>query len=148
LSQVQIINKKIKIAVMDDEKQIGEIAFNPDDDRTYNRFIDLAEILINGKRNIDSIQYDENELNNKLETIEDFENASAILGKMKMALNIADSTLMEVCKGFDEIFGAGVCDLFMQGDHDAELLIPLIDAVTPYFKKVRDKKTGKYRAKK
>ena|GEM_PF-5954691 len=148
MSQVQIINKKIKIAVMDDEKQIGEIAFNPDDDRTYNRFIDLAEILINGKRNIDSIQYDENELNNKLETIEDFENASAILGKMKMALNIADSTLMEVCKGFDEIFGAGVCDLFMQGDHDAELLIPLIDAVTPYFKKVRDKKTGKYRAKK
>lgn len=143
---VQILRKKIRIAIKDDEKVISEIAFNPDDTRTYRRFLDIIEMLTTGKKKVNEIEagITPEDLERKLETIEDFENASKLFEQMKAATNVAAETWEEVCRSLDELFGAGVCKAFTGGDIDPELLTPLIDSVMPYFKKSREGKMKPY----
>lgn len=146
MGQVQIRNKKVRIAIKDGDKEIGMISFNPDDTQIYTKFVQLIEQLTTGSKSIDNIKFGESELDKKLETLEDFENASALFDKIKQASQLTVELWSSVCKGLDEIFGEGVCQCFTQGDIDPDLLVPLIDAVTPYFKKSRQSKVAKYKA--
>lgn len=143
---VQILQKKIRIAIKDGDETIGEIAFNPDDTRTYKRFLSIIEMAMNGNKEINKIEsgIDKSALDKKFETVEDFENASDVFSKMLTVTNIADESWNELCKGLDEIFGAGVCEAFTGGDMDTELLNPLVDCVMPYFREARQEKAKPY----
>lgn len=152
MASVQIKDKNVRIPVMDAEgkEKLGEICFNPEDDRTYQKFIDVAQMLREGGKKVKAIEIDEaglKEIQEKeLETLDDFEQAMKVFESLGAAVKITAETWDSVCAGLDEIFGAGVCAIFTQGQVDGELLEPLFNAVTPYFRQERNKKVTKYKA--
>ncbi len=152
MADVKILDKKVRIDVKDAEDNIiGQICFNPDNTQVYSKFLDMMQLLEGKNKEMESIALTDDEraaLDKDLSTVEDFEAAAGALGKIKMATDLATETVKEACAGLDSVFGEGICDLFMQGDYDVELLEPLINVVVPYFNKSREGKTNKYKAKK
>lgn len=148
MESIQILNKNIKLQIKDGEEAIGVISFNPDDARTYAKFINLVNELSEGKKAVDSIKLSEEELNKKLETIEDFDNSSETFKKILKISEVNEEVWNKTCAGLDEIFGEGVCKCFTGDTVDIELLMPLINFVTPYFNKARKERVGKYKPKK
>lgn len=150
MSSVQIIDKKKRFPIKsaDGKEVLGEIAFNPYDRRAFEKFIDMYNILMNGEKEARKIEIDPIDFEEEWETFEELEKASTSLNQINQVLKISSRAWIEVCAGLDDIFGKGVCEIFTQGDHDEELLVPLFNKVIPEFQKAREPKTEKYRAKK
>jgi len=141
---ISIKDKFIREAILDENgKQIGEIKFNPEDTATYTMLINIMEELVAGHKKINEIEI--KDIDQKLETIEDFEKASDVFAKIKLATQTTDDMIDNITKELDGIFGVGTCDLFMQGSRDAELVLPLLNGVLPFFKNARKEKTQKYK---
>lgn len=151
-TSVQIRDKNIRIAIksMDGSEKLGEIVFNPDDNKTYEKFVNLMVALKEGNdsaKDNDVTPEDAKKLEeNNLETMADLDAALEIVHRMDGAFKATIEAWENVCAGLDDLFGQGVCQIFTQGQMDEELLIPLIDVVSPHFKQSRDKKTSKYKA--
>lgn len=154
MADVKILDKKVRINVRDAEDTIiGQIRFNPDSPQVRAKFMDLLLTLQGKTREMRGVEFTEEEiasLNKELtlEALDEFDAAGGAFGKARLATDLEMDTVRAVCAGFDDIFGAGVCDLFLQGDLDVELLVPMIDAVTPHFDKASEGKTAKYMKKK
>lgn len=148
MDSVQIRDKKKRIAIKNGDKVIGEITFNPDNTEMYSKFLDILNVLAAGSKKIKDIKVDDSLIDKKMETIEDFENASEVFGKIKQGLVLSDDLWKETCKNLDDLFGKGVCEYFTQGDSDVELLEPLFEVVTPFFEKARTEKVDKYKRQK
>lgn len=163
MEQVQIRSKKVRIAVMDGEKQIGEISFNPDDTRVYSRFAAILRNLTEASKQdkkIDLSKYDdlfelvegddgtqEKQIKG-LEEIEDLDKASEYFGMAINRVESASDAYKGVFEELDALFGEGICELFTGGEQDADLLMPLFDAVAPYFQKSRENKVSPFLRKK
>lgn len=116
---IQILDKNLRIPVLQGDKQLAEICFNPADEGTFHR---LAGIIA------------------------DLEQAAASLkdAPEKDILKASFAAWQAALDGLDGIFGKGVCAAFTQGQMDAALLQPLFDEVLPHFEKERAAKLAAY----
>lgn len=126
-------------------KKIGEIAYNPNDIKSLDKFWGVYDTLNTGSQRQKELETELDALgtdimDEDLETTEDFEKAGKVISKSREVFTEAMGTIEEVKAGLDEVFGAGTCDLFMRGYSDTEMLTPLFNAVMPDFEKASEER--------
>lgn len=123
--------------------KIGEIKFNPNDARIISRLTKCMKELNCYLKDIKGLG-DINISTEKLQTIENFENASKDIEKLAKGFDIEEKAMNGVIEDLTSIFGKETIDIFTGGTSDVMLLMPLLEFVMPYVQQVREGKVKKY----
>ena len=139
-----VVNKSLVIEEIKNEKGevIGEVKFNPNDTRIMSRLSKIVNDLTDTIKKIRNVG--EFNLNKKLETIEDFENASEEFKKVYEAFRLQEEANVRAIEDLEDIFGKDTIELFTNNTKDITTLLPLLEFITPYIKKSSEKRIEKY----
>ena len=74
----------------------------------------------------------------------DLEKYQADFEKLNNTFHKCEEEIEKIKKSIDDIFGVNTSNILMENSNDVEMLLPLLEEVTPKFKKARDKKVNKY----
>ena len=148
--ELKIKNKLVKEPIIDIDTgtTLGYITFNPGDAQIMKNLTEIIEKIasaIGTLKNSGEISSQEIEqLEGKIENVEDFENVSNILNKIGNKIKIESDTVIEVIDSLKKVFGTETINIITQNTYDIEMILPLIEFITPYVKEHREKSMAKY----
>ncbi len=141
----------IKEDLVDEEgNKLGVLKFNPNDTRIMQKLSKIANDLTSKMKDLKKVDIPDVDKikNNKMESLEDFEQLGEDFTKLNDAFNLEEKAIDNVIKELSDIFGEDTIKIFTGGTKDINTLSPLLDFVMPYVQKAREGKIKKYTIKK
>ena len=141
-----IVKNKFIVEDIVDENgmKIGELRFNPSDNRIMNKLVQIVTDATSSMKKIKNIGNVSDLSDKKLETIEDFENVQSDIEKICKGIDIESELIDRIFANLNEVFGKETIEIFTGGTQDIDLLMPLLEFVMPYVKEARQKNVNKY----
>ena len=130
--------------------KLGELKFNPNDTRIMQKLSKIANDLTGKMKDFKKMDIPsvESVKNNKMESLEDFEQLGEDFTKLNDAFNLEEKAVDNVIEELSDIFGEDTINIFTGGTKDINTLNPLFDFIMPYIKKARKGKIREYTVKK
>lgn len=130
--------------------KLGELKFNPNDTRIMQKLSKIANDLTGKMKDFKRMDIPsvESVKNNKMESLEDFEQLGEDFIKLNDAFNLEEQAIDNVIEELSDIFGEDTINIFTGGTKDINTLNPLFDFIMPYIKKAREGKIKEYTVKK
>lgn len=130
--------------------KLGELKFNPNDTRIMQKLSKIANDLTGKMKDFKRMDIPsvESVKNNKMESLEDFEQLGEDFTKLNDAFNLEEQAIDNVIEELSDIFGEDTINIFTGGTKDINTLNPLFDFIMPYIKKAREGKIKEYTVKK
>lgn len=144
---IVVKSKKIKENIYNENGNVlGSISYNPEDVSTYAKLTDIMQNLTEISKEQKKIKNIKNISQEEIENPEgiDFEKYQADFEKLNNTFHKCEEEIEKIKKSIDDIFGVNTSNILMENSNDVEMLLPLLEEVTPKFKKARDKKVNKY----
>jgi len=142
---IVVKNTKITEEIVDEKGNLlGHISYDPKDYNAYKEIMNIMEDIykledsLNKSKNIDI------EKMKAAKTDSDFAALRNEFHSMSAALNEGSESVDSIIRRIDTIFGEGTCSIILNGTYNLDLLIPLLENVTPEFEKVHTIKKNAY----
>ena len=146
--KIVVKNKLIKEDIFDEDgNKIGELVFNPNDNRIMNKLYKIVQDAQLSLKKLDKLgkMPDVEKLKNTtLTSIEDFEKVSDDIDLLCKGGQIETDTIEGIFQDLYEIFGKDTINAVTQGTQDLEMIEPIMEFVKPYIEQSRKEKTQKY----
>ena len=146
--KIIVKNKLIKEDIFDEDgNKIGELVFNPNDNRIMNKLYKIVQDAQMALKKLDKLgkMPDVEKLKNTtLTSIEDFEKVSDDIDLLCKGGQIETDTIEGIFQDLYEIFGKDTINAVTQGTQDLEMIEPIMEFVKPYIEKSRKEKMQKY----
>lgn len=146
--KLKLKNTKVEEDIINEKDEvIGKVSFDPKDVRAYKAFLSLIRLIENYYKKDKKIGEVESLPDEKLESIEEFEQCKDIFDKLENKIDNYLELEIEIKKTADEVFG-NVSKTFSKVSDSIEPYIELVEWATPYFKEERSNKVKSYLTKK
>lgn len=146
--KIIVKNKLIKEDIFDEEgKKIGELVFNPNDNRIMNKLYKIvqdAQLALKKLDKLGKMPDVEKLKNTTLTSIEDFEKVSDDIDLLCKGGQIETDTIEGIFQDLYEVFGKDTINAVTQGTQDLEMIEPIMEFVKPYIEQSRKEKMQKY----
>lgn len=146
--KIIVKNKLIKEDIFDEEgKKIGELVFNPNDNRIMNKLYKIvqdAQLALKKLDKLGKMPDVEKLKNTTLTSIEDFEKVSDDIDLLCKGGQIETETIEGIFQDLYEVFGKDTINAVTQGTQDLEMIEPIMEFVKPYIEQSRKEKMQKY----
>lgn len=146
--KIIVKNKLIKEDIFDEDgNKIGELVFNPNDNRIMNKLYKIvqdAQLALKRLDKLGKMPDVEKLKNSTLTSIEDFEKVSDDIDLLCKGGQIETDTIEGIFKDLYEIFGKDTINAVTQGTQDLEMIEPIMEFVKPYIEQSRKEKMQKY----
>lgn len=146
--KIIVKNKLIKEDIFDEDgNKIGELVFNPNDNRIMNKLYKIvqdAQLALKRLDKLGKMPDVEKLKNTTLTSIEDFEKASDDIDLLCKGGQIETDTIEGIFQDLYEIFGKDTINAVTQGTQDLEMIEPIMEFVKPYIEQSRKEKMQKY----
>ena len=146
--KIIVKNKLIKEDIFDEDgNKIGELVFNPNDNRIMNKLYKIvqdAQLALKKLDKLGKMPDVEKLKNSTLTSIEDFEKVSDDIDLLCKGGQIETATIEGIFQDLYEIFGKDTINAVTQGTQDLEMIEPIMEFVKPYIEQSRKEKMQKY----
>lgn len=146
--KIIVKNKLIKEDIFDEDgNKIGELVFNPNDNRIMNKLYKIvqdAQLALKRLDKLGKMPDVEKLKNSTLTSIEDFEKVSDDIDLLCKGGQIETDTIEGIFQDLYEIFGKDTINAVTQGTQDLEMIEPIMEFVKPYIEQSRKEKMQKY----
>jgi len=146
--KIIVKNKLIKEGIFDEDgNKIGELVFNPNDNRIMNKLYKIvqdAQLALKRLDKLGKMPDVEKLKNSTLTSIEDFEKVSDDIDLLCKGGQIETDTIEGIFQDLYEIFGKDTINAVTQGTQDLEMIEPIMEFVKPYIEQSRKEKMQKY----
>lgn len=146
--KIIVKNKLIKEDIFDEDgNKIGELVFNPNDNRIMNKLYKIvqdAQLALKRLDKLGKMPDVEKLKNSTLTSIEDFEKVSDDIDLLCKGGQIETDTIEGIFQDLYEIFGKDTINTVTQGTQDLEMIEPIMEFVKPYIEQSRKEKMQKY----
>jgi len=146
--KIVVKNKLIKEDIFDEDgNKIGELVFNPNDNRIMNKLYKIvqdAQLALKKLDKIGKMPDVEKLKNTTLTSIEDFEKVSDDIDLLCKGGQIETDTIEGIFQDLYEVFGKDTINTVTQGTQDLEMIEPIMEFVKPYIEQSRKEKMQKY----
>ncbi len=146
--KIIVKNKLIKEDIFDEDgNKIGELVFNPNDNRIMNKLYKIvqdAQLALKKLDKLGKMPDVEKLKNSTLTSIEDFEKVSDDIDLLCKGGQIETDTIEGIFQDLYEIFGKDTINAVTQGTQDLEMIEPIMEFVKPYIEQSRKEKMQKY----
>ena len=146
--KIVVKNKLIKEDIFDEDgNKIGELVFNPNDNRIMNKLYKIvqdAQLALKRLDKLGKMPDVEKLKNTTLTSIEDFEKVSDDIDLLCKGGQIETDTIEGIFQDLYEIFGKDTINAVTQGTQDLEMIEPIMEFVKPYIEQSRKEKMQKY----
>ena len=146
--KIIVKNKLIKEYIFDEDgNKIGELVFNPNDNRIMNKLYKIvqdAQLALKRLDKLGKMPDVEKLKNTTLTSIEDFEKVSDDIDLLCKGGQIETDTIEGIFQDLYEIFGKDTINAVTQGTQDLEMIEPIMEFVKPYIEQSRKEKMQKY----
>lgn len=146
--KIIVKNKLIKEDIFDEDgNKIGELVFNPNDNRIMNKLYKIvqdAQLALKKLDKLGKMPDVEKLKNSTLTSIEDFEKVSDDIDLLCKGGQIETGTIEGIFQDLYEIFGKDTINAVTQGTQDLEMIEPIMEFVKPYIEQSRKEKMQKY----
>ena len=146
--KIIVKNKLIKEDIFaEDGNKIGELVFNPNDNRIMNKLYKIvqdAQLALKKLDKLGKMPDVEKLKNSTLTSIEDFEKVSDDIDLLCKGGQIETDTIEGIFQDLYEIFGKDTINAVTQGTQDLEMIEPIMEFVKPYIEQSRKEKMQKY----
>lgn len=146
--KIIVKNKLIKEDIFDEDgNKIGELVFNPNDNRIMNKLYKIvqdAQLALKRLDKLGKMPDVEKLKNTTLTSIEDFEKVSDDIDLLCKGGQIETGTIEGIFQDLYEIFGKDTINAVTQGTQDLEMIEPIMEFVKPYIEQSRKEKMQKY----
>lgn len=146
--KIIVKNKLIKEDIFDEDgNKIGELVFNPNDNRIMNKLYKIvqdAQLALKRLDKLGKMPDVEKLKNTTLTSIEDFEKVSDDIDLLCKGGQIETDTIEGIFQDLYEIFGKDTINAVTQGTQDLEMIEPIMEFVKPYIEQSRKEKMQKY----
>lgn len=146
--KIIVKNKLIKEDIFDEDgNKIGELVFNPNDNRIMNKLYKIvqdAQLALKRLDKLGKMPDVEKLKNSTLTSIEDFEKVSDDIDLLCKGGQIETDTIEGIFQDLYEIFGKDTINAVTQGTRDLEMIEPIMEFVKPYIEQSRKEKMQKY----
>lgn len=143
------ISNSIVVEDIEDEtgKKIGEIKFDPEDERIMKLISDTVRNLTKkldeqkSLGELKSLEY----LEEGIEDYETLQKSSEDIEKINKAIDLEYEAVAETIENFEKVFGKETMDIITCGSVSIKNITPLLNFISPYIKEYREKCVGKYK---
>ncbi len=146
--KIIVKNKLIKEDIFDEDgNKIGELVFNPNDNRIMNKLYKIvqdAQLALKRLDKLGKMPDVEKLKSSTLTSIEDFEKVSDDIDLLCKGGQIETDTIEGIFQDLYEIFGKDTINAVTQGTQDLEMIEPIMEFVKPYIEQSRKEKMQKY----
>ena len=138
-------NTKITEEIVDEKGNVlGHISYDPKDYNAYKEIMNIMEDIYKLEDSLNkSKDIDIDKLKNA-KTDADFDALRGEFHIISSALNEGSESIDSIIDRVDAIFGKGICNIILNGTYNLDLLLPLLENVTPQFEKVHTEKKNAY----
>lgn len=142
---IVVKNTKITEEIVNEKGELlGHISYDPEDYNSYKEILNIMEDIyalddaLKVTNSVDVKAIEEAAKN------EDFDSVRSQFHTMADAMNKGSESIDSIIKRIDTIFGTGTCKIILNGTYNLNLLLPLLEAVTPQFEKLHSEKKNAY----
>lgn len=128
-------------------KKIGEIRFDPEDERIMKLLSDTVRNLtkkLDEQKSLGELKNLEY-LEKEIEDYETLQKSAEDIEKINKAIDIEYEAIAETIENFEKVFGKETMDIVTCGSISIKNIVPLLNFVTPYIQEYRKKCVGKYK---
>lgn len=137
-------NFVIEDIVDKDDKVIGQLRFDPKDEKIMKKLSDIIKDLTDKVDKINNVGETHEISTKNLDNLEEFNEFKNNIEKISTKVDIEYDALKGIIDKLSDVFGGDTMQLITGGSVSIENIIPLIEFITPYVKKYRENLTGKY----